>query len=172
MARGAVMDVQWDTSAWEQSFRETMALLGDMTPIMDAIGDHMEASIKTTLTEGGPPGGKFKPVLRGGTPLVDTGTHLRDRIHKSFVSSNEAHVSAGFEFAHVHQFGATITAKRSPYLVFQVGGQWVKKASVEIPARPFMTFRPEDPEKIAGLAEAAIEGAFGQGAGAIWSQVF
>lgn len=38
----------------------------------------------------------------------------------------------------IHERGGVITAKRKPYLTFQVGGQWVKVKSVTIPPRPFL----------------------------------
>ncbi len=169
--RGVMLDVEFDTRQWDKSYRETRQILGNMQPIMEAAGKHMVASIKRTLTEGGPPGKPWKPVLRGGKPLLDTGQHIFNRVHLAGADRDEARIGSGFEFAHIHQFGATITAKRHPYLLFQIGGQWVRKAEVEIPARPFMVFRPEDPGKIAGIASAAVEAAFGQGAGAFWGMV-
>jgi len=171
MPQGVMMQVKWDTRQWDKSVRQTIELLGDMTPIMDAIAHHMEASVKQTLTEGGPPQGKFKPVLRGGTPLVDTGGTIRDRIHVSGVSAKQARIGAGFKYAHVHQFGMVIRAKDAEYLRFQVGGRWARVKEVTIPARPFMTFRPEDPQKIGDLAADFIDNAFGQGAGAFWRGV-
>lgn len=38
----------------------------------------------------------------------------------------------------IHERGGTITAKRKPWLVFQINGQWVKRKTVTIPARPFL----------------------------------
>ena len=169
--RGVMLDVEWDRSQWDKSYRETKQILGNMQPIMEAAGKHMVASIRQTLTEGGPPGKPWKPVLRGGKPLLDTGQHIFSRVHLAGADADEARIGSGFEFAHIHQFGATITAKRHPYLLFQIGGQWVRKAEVEIPARPYMVFRPDDPKKIAGIARDAVESAFGGGAGAFWGLV-
>ena len=41
-------------------------------------------------------------------------------------------------YAWVHEKGAVIQAKKAEYLRFRVGGRWVNKKRVEIPARPFM----------------------------------
>ena len=148
--RGVLLDIEWDRSHWDASFRETSQLLGNMQPMMDLIALHMEASIKQTLKEGGPPGNPFEAVLRGGTPLLDTGQHIFDRIAARPSTAKEARIASGFEWSHVHQFG------------YEEGG---------IAARPFMVFRPEDPEKIAGIARDAVEAAFGGGAGAFWGMV-
>jgi hypothetical protein len=39
--------------------------------------------------------------------------------------------------AYVHEFGKVIHARRAPYLVFQVQGQWVKTKRVRIRAKRF-----------------------------------
>ncbi len=49
-------------------------------------------------------------------------------------------------YAAAQEYGATIQAKKSNYLKFQVEGRWVQKRSVTLPARPYL--RP-------GLDEAA-----------------
>ncbi len=36
----------------------------------------------------------------------------------------------------IHEFGGTIRAKRAPFLIFKVNGQWFRVKSVRIPARP------------------------------------
>ena len=168
---GVAMSMHWDTAKWDHAYKETVRLLGDLTPVMMLIGMHMEGSVKKTLHESGSPAGSFAPVLRGGKPLLDTGQHILSRIFFAGADAHEARVSVGWEFAAVHQFGAHIEAKRADYLRFQVGGQWASKQSVDIPARPFMVFRPEDPQKIAEVAKAQVEAAFGGGTGAFWSMV-
>lgn len=41
-------------------------------------------------------------------------------------------------YARIQELGGTIRAINGPYLKFQVGGQWVQKKEVVIPARPFL----------------------------------
>jgi phage gpG-like protein len=48
----------------------------------------------------------------------------------------------------VHQFGATIQAKHAAYLRFVVGGKWVSKKEVTIPARPFLGIEDRQVGKI------------------------
>lgn len=47
-------------------------------------------------------------------------------------------ITSDKEYAAVHEFGATIRAKSSEYLTFQIHGAWKKVKQVEIPARPFL----------------------------------
>jgi phage gpG-like protein len=48
-------------------------------------------------------------------------------------------VGSDLVYAPVHEFGATIKAKRKPYLVFQLpGGEWRSAKMVYIPERPFI----------------------------------
>lgn len=42
------------------------------------------------------------------------------------------------DYAAVHEYGATIQARRAKWLKFQVGGHWVQVQRVMIPARPFL----------------------------------
>lgn len=83
---------------------------------MQSIAKAMAAEVTTQIDLGfresrSPDGVAWAPlVLRKGKPLLDTGTHLRSSIS---VDGNAGSINAsvGFEYAHVHQYGATITAK-------------------------------------------------------------
>lgn len=66
---------------------------------------------------------------------------LRRSIHTEVEVSGakgKAFVGTDLEYAAVQEFGATISAKTGPYLIFQVGGRWVRVPSVEIPAHPYL----------------------------------
>jgi len=98
-----------------------------------------------------PYGEPWKPVARGGQPLLDTG-----RLHNSLrpVSSpNGFTISTNVKYAATHQYGATIKAKRPGIigralgrkgkpLTFKVGPPgkqvWRSKYEVKIPRRQFM----------------------------------
>ena len=49
-----------------------------------------------------------------------------------------AQVSTNLKYARIHEKGGTIRPVRAKALKFQVGGRWVTKQSVTIPARPFL----------------------------------
>lgn len=98
-----------------------------------------------------PEGSKWAPVLRGGSPLRDTGTHLMNAI-SYVVRKDEAFVGVPYAWAKVHQFGATIRVKRAPYLRFKVGrgksAVWARKKQVRIPARAFFGVNAADQREI------------------------
>ena len=163
------MSVLWDTSTWRAAFQATTAKLRDMTPIMAAIGAHMEGSVKRTLQESGSPPGSFAAVIGGGgrPPLIagDSGPSILAGIETAYTGPDRVEIaSKGLRYSSVHQFGKTIRARNVPYLTFRLpSGQWVRKKEVTIPPRPFMVFRPEDPGKIAEIGARHLEAAFGGG---------
>lgn len=55
------------------------------------------------------------------------------------LAGNRVVLGSNLPYAGVHEFGATIKAKASPFLVFKIGKNWISKKSVVIPARPFLT---------------------------------
>ncbi len=71
----------------------------------------------------------------------------RKTLIKTALLRNSFHAASGSDFAAVgtdalyapvHQFGATIQAKTSRGLRFQIGGRWITKRLVKIPARPML----------------------------------
>lgn len=54
------------------------------------------------------------------------------------VRGNRVVIGSNLPYAAVHEFGATIRAKASPFLVFKIGKSWASKKSVVIPPRPFL----------------------------------
>ena len=88
----------------------------------------------------------LRAELESGQTLSDTG-----RLRRSFgyrVMPNGFVIGTNVLYAAVHQYGATIRAKRAPYLKFRLAGgsgrrksrrgQWISTKSVKIPARPFI----------------------------------
>lgn len=80
---------------------------------------------------------------RGAKTLGVVTNRLRGslRAARTSVSSSgiEGAIGTNVEYAGVHEYGATIKAKNKPYLRFNIGGRWVQKKSVTIPARPFLS---------------------------------
>lgn len=163
------MWVQLDDRDFKQMWARVRSILVNMKPMMKAIGHIVEADVKTTLKRGGEgvPGGPFKPVKDrpGGTPLLDTGQHIRNRLHVAEVGAHHVTVVCGWRYAHVHHYGATIKPVNAEYLKFKTRtGGFVQTEQVEIPARPFMQFRPETPQKIALEAAAHVQAVAGNAA--------
>lgn len=89
---------------------------------------------------------KFYRHMTGNhVPLNDTRTHIYSRIN-GVARGNQGFVgitdSANAKIGRVHQFGATIKAKRAKYLVIPVGNGFRLRKEVTIPARPFLPIRP------------------------------
>ncbi|MFO1038149.1 MAG: phage virion morphogenesis protein [Geminicoccaceae bacterium] len=117
---------------------------------MDEIGAQIQENTRERfLSKTGPDGVRWKPsyraVLQGGQTLADAG-NLRDSITRVIgLGGASVEVGTNLKYARVHQFGATITPKAAPYLVFKLAdGSWVRTKKVTIPARPYLGFNATD----------------------------
>ncbi len=82
-----------------------------------------------------PDGTPWAPNREGHSILLETGRHLRDSV--AFIAgTDEVQWGESWEFAHVHQFGATIAPKAAKALIFKLNGKTVSARKVTIPARP------------------------------------
>lgn len=90
-----------------------------------------------------PDGTPWKPNLAGTSILLQSGQNLLASVASSS-DDEEAVWGAGWEFAHIHQDGAVITAKTAAALQFRVGDRSVHAKSVTIPARPFVGLSAEN----------------------------
>lgn len=126
-------------------FNNLQKKMGDLTSVMQDIGEIVRRSIIKNFDAGGRP----KPWAKskragssGGTTLTDTA-----RLKKSFTvnaKKNRVAVGTNVKYAAIHQFGGIIRAKNKPYLKFNIGGRWAQKKEVTISARPFMLVQGED----------------------------
>lgn len=90
-----------------------------------------------------PDGTPWKPNLAGTSILLQSGQNLLASVASSS-DDEEAVWGAGWEFAHIHQDGAVITANTAAALSFRVGDRSVHAKSVTIPARPFVGLSAEN----------------------------
>jgi hypothetical protein len=120
------------------AMRAQLANLAGPDGPLDAVGSYVSSIGMPGYFRAG--GDGWAPVLRGGTPLIDTGALVSGFVYemgsdgKSVVITNTGREPMVQE---VLNFGAEIHAKNVPYLKFQIGDQWVSKKQVTIPARPF-----------------------------------
>lgn len=84
-----------------------------------------------------PDGAPWKPNRDGTSILFRSGEHLRDSIAFE-VTGAAVRWGSSWQFAHVHQHGATIVPKSAKRLVFRSGGARRFAKKVTIPARPFV----------------------------------
>lgn len=129
-----------DARAFDEALLRLRPLVDfDTAPLMEEVAALGESQTRRRITDEktAPDGTPWAPN-RAGTPiLTDTGQHLLASV-ASTSTAEEAEWGASWEFAHIHQDGATISAKNAPALRFQSGGSWHSAKSVTIPARPFV----------------------------------
>jgi phage virion morphogenesis protein len=138
------MKIEVDDAIVRASFARMQRIGGDPANYLRAVGGVIKESTRMRFeTSTAPDGSKWKPVLRGGMPLRNTGTHLMNAL--SFqVQGNAVTVGVPYAWASVHQYGKTIVAKNKPFLVFKINGVTVFAKRVTIPARPFLGISPID----------------------------
>ncbi len=131
--------IEVDTKPVLHMLQRVAERLGDMTPVMRAIGAVVVNQTDEAFEQGQSPAGKpWKPSARvrekGGQTLVNTA-----RLRLSFTSeasAKQVEVSTNVAYAAIHQFGGVIRPKTRRACI---GGN-VRK-SVTMPARPFLPFR-------------------------------
>ncbi|MDR1946600.1 MAG: phage virion morphogenesis protein [Desulfovibrio sp.] len=125
------------------------------TTLMRRIAAHGIQSTSRRFDRGEGPGGTSWPVslrvlMEGGQTLVKM-PRLKDSFGME-VTATSAEWGTNLKYAAIHQFGGVIRAKNAPALRFRIGGNWVSKQSVTIPARPFLGIDAEDEAEIVTIA--------------------
>ena len=117
-------------------------------PLLQIAGQVMRSSIEQTFRGQGSPAGSWKPLAastlkrlkgRGGKMLIRSG-RLKNSVTYS-VNGNVLTVGTNLVYARIQQQGGE-AGRRGPFKK-QDGRR------ARIPARPYLVFRPEDPQKIA-----------------------
>ena len=110
----------------------------DEAALLTTIGGIGEMQTRRRVEEEktAPDGTPWKPNREGTSILLRSGEHLRDSIAYE-VGAGEVSWGSSWEYAHVHQDGAVITAKGKA-MSFMAGGKRRFAKKVTIPARPFV----------------------------------
>lgn len=157
-----------DDEAVAGALDRLLAAGSDLTPAMDAIGGALVLSTEERFEfERAPGGSPWPPSIRalvtGGKTLTDSG-RLGDSITHD-AGRDSVRVGTNVRYAAVHQFGATISAKAAPLLVFRIPGLGLRrKKSVRIPARPFLGIDDDDRGRIADELTDYLRDTAGPGA--------
>jgi len=148
----------------DQTAIAALAQLADKTentlPIMDAIGAGLVASTQERFErEEAPDGSRWPQSLRaqveGGKTLRDEGILYASITHRAATGSVE--VGTNLIYGAIHQFGGIIRAKAAKALSFMIGGHWVSRSSVKIPARPFLGIDDGDRAMIVDTVADALQ---------------
>lgn len=123
--------------------------------LFDEIGQALTLSTQhrfetQTDPDGNPWPVSIRALLDGGRTLTDTG-RLRGSITWQ-ASGRDVAVGTDVIYSAIHQLGGTITAKTSAGLTFRVGGRWITKSSVTLPARPFLGLDADGEAEIEAIA--------------------
>lgn len=123
--------------------------------LLEVLGALVEMQTRRRIEEEktSPEGADWAPNRAGTSILLETGRHLRDSIGY-VVSGDQVEIGAAWEFAHVHQGGATIKPKDANRLVFRVGNHVIFAKEVTIPARPFMGVSSDNEQELVEAVES------------------
>lgn len=160
------MQVSVDDQRVQSILAEAVASMGDLTPLMDAIGRQMVngAIERIAVTNVAPDGTPWIPSKRaqreGGPTLRDSGNLLASINH--FPTANSVLVGTNMIYAAVHQGGAATgslgvtsgTDRRGRR--FTTASPWG-----DIPARPYIGMSEEDYGTVEDLTEAWLSGILG-----------
>ena len=99
-------------------------------------------------------GAKWKQssAAAGRQTLYKRGDLFRSVQHEAFPDGSLL-VGSNKVYARIHQNGGTIEAKHKPYLIFKVGGQFVKVKKVTMPQRRFLGHPADWPAKLLAMPE-------------------
>lgn len=151
--------------------------------LLSIIGEYLVSETKTRFEKGiGPDKNKWKELAPStlaipkpsspdyppnrkprdpSKPILVGAGHLRDSINYQ-VSGNEVHCGTNKEYAPTHQFGLKLEIRPTNKLALRFYGPGgreiiVKKATLNIPARPFLGFSDDDEEEIRNIIEDYIK---------------
>ena len=148
----APFTIEIEDRTLNRRMRELTRRLGDITPVLNEIGDSVASDVRLSFVSGRSPYGEPWPPLRfrSGQPLRDTGRLMNSITYR--VGKNHVEIGTNVCYAPVHQYGATIKAspgqpgrnrcgvrRGAPFLVFRgMGGETILAKEVRIPPRPFL----------------------------------
>lgn len=149
--------IQGDFLALERRLNRLVRI--DFRKVHQEIGEYVLGTIHDRFKNGvGPDGHPWKKSVRA---EVESGQTLVNTRHfeESFtyrVTVNRVDVGTNWPFAAVHQEGRIIRAKNAKALRFKIGGRWVIKKQVKIPARPVVGLNANDQTEIRDIVAEAI----------------
>ncbi len=163
---GARLHVVIDDKAITEPLRRLGAVAAERAGLMRAIGVGLvEATQSRFESQTTPDGTPWKPLnpgyaagKRGPGILRESGMRggLQGSITFQTRGGLEVEVGSNKVYAAIHQFGGVITAKTGRGLVFKIGGQFIRKRSVTIPARPYLGFGAADQAVVEEVIEIVV----------------
>lgn len=162
---GVALTFSFDDAGAGDAFGRLRAATENLRPVLEEIGQAVERSTRIRIgeTSVSPAGQPWRPSRRvaeqGGLTLRLSG-RLEDSISYR-VEPDAVEVGSAVEYAAIHQFGGTITAKGKALRFRLAGGGFVTVKSVKIPARPYLGLSAADREEIPQIVTDAWRAAGG-----------
>ena len=125
---------------------------------MHAVGGEVLAATMERFRKGVSPEGDRWPVTirqKAGDsrpPLLGTAGKL-SQSYTYRIGPRHVEVGSNLKYSAIHHFGGVIRAKRAKALRFRIGGAWVMRKAVRIPARPALGLNDEDEANLIRTAE-------------------
>lgn len=167
-----------DDAAVLGALSRLIAAGGNLRGALLNIGEHLQRSTKERFaTETAPDGAPWAPLnpeyvkekeAQGfNAGILKRRGDLKGEGIIYQLGTDEVLVGSDKMYARIHQFGGTIRPKadrktesgRPAALVFAIGGRILKRASVTIPARPFLGLSADDREEIEAIVEVFLSDA-------------
>lgn len=147
--------------------------LGYVTRLVSGLGDFERRDLlssigglgvsqtrrRITNEKTAPDGTPWVPNREGTPTLVRSGENLLNSV-EWIAGADEVQWGAGWEHAHVHQHGMTITPKTAKRLAFMSGGAMRFAKKVTIPARPFVGLSRDNIDELEEFVSDFFGGAF------------
>lgn len=141
--------VKFNLADIEKSAKK-LALLSDKNrrlELSDRLAGVLESGTINRFELGqSPEGTPWKPVQRGGKPLIKKGLLMTSIT--SNATEDYAEVGSNLVYAAIHQTGGTIKARAARFLCFAYPGGFAKVKQVTIAARPYLGISTADEKGI------------------------
>lgn len=145
------LKIEIQTAELDRALTRLASAVGDMTPIMRAIGGELEAATERNVdSDGARIASRWKPSQRA---IEQNGQTLRDtgRLVSSISAGGAGHIK---EYTKDSVFVGTNVAYAA---IHQFGGKAGRNRKVTIPARPFFGLNAEDEQDIAELISKMLD---------------
>lgn len=164
---GTTLEVKYQDAEVQQMARRLGAALGrvNFKPLMEVIGGNLVSVTQLRFEKGKGPAGVAWPVSRrvqqgGGKTLMLT-RRLCDTIAQDgpLATAQSVEIGSNVEYAAIHQFGGTISAKNGKAL--NVPGIGLR-SSVTMPARPYLGIDSQDESLLLDVTDRWLKQTLGK----------
>ena len=171
---GATIRFTIDDRDFQTKIRDRRRRLADLNrlELAKTLGEQVLARTMERFERAeSPEGGKWPVTIRqksgdSRSALLGQGSKLA-RSYTYRADSDSVEVGSNLKYAAIHHFGGVIRAKKAKSLRFRIGGVWIMKKAVRIPARPALGINDEDERELMQTAEDWLKLALREFAGGL-----